>query len=181
MIFGMNVPESSSPKRLACWAGVGSALVASSILTVFMPIPRLSGADDSAWAFLWKDLLRLLACFVPFLIGIVILSRAERRLSRGIKNDLWTDEELEPLRRRLAHPAWTIVSLLFIAAFIGNAIVYGGFTLVWALIVPVQQISRLRMMLKTKQVAGGGLQDWRNFKPIQSEHWGESRSGPLSS
>jgi hypothetical protein len=107
---------------------------------------------------------------------------AEKRLRRGFKNDVWQESEVELLRRRLVHPAWSIlVALTLVTWFVHAVVASHGLLGFGTLMFPMQTISRLKMMVGSKQVARGGvLQDWRNFKPIQSEHWGEPRRDSLS-
>ena len=91
---------------------------------------------------------------------------------------------MEPLRKVLACPVWTVISVIPLVALIGYGVtsnVSHGLPLFWTLMVPAQMISRVRVMVKPKRVPGGGLQDWRSFKPIQSEHWGEPRQDSFSS
>jgi hypothetical protein len=159
MIFGMKAPESSSPMRLACLAGVGSLVAGSAILIVTI--------NRSAWA------------FVPLFVGMAIFYLAHRQLKLGVDKDLWTDAELEPLRRRTAHPAWMVLFLLAFAAFIVCHIVtdfHRGSYLVWALLLPLQMMLSLKTTLKLPHSEGdGGLLKLQNSSPIRSEHWGESR------
>ena len=159
MIFGMKAPELSSPMRLACWAGVSSLITGSAL-----PIAAIS---RSVWA------------IVPFFVGMAIFYLAKRQLERGVYKGLWTDAELEPLRRRAADPAWMVLFLLVFAAFIVCDIITDfprGSYLVWALLFPLQMMLYLKTILKLPSPEGdGGLLNLRNSNPIRSEHWGESR------
>ena len=155
----MKMPGSASPMGLACWAGVDSLLSGSTVL--------IAAIYRSAWT------------FVPFFVGGAIFLLAQRRLISSINNDVWTDTELEPLRRRSAHPAWIVLFVLAFAALIICDIVTnlhrGAFTL-WALLLPLQMMQYLQAMVKPSHFDGdGGLLNLRNSSPIQSEHWGGSR------
>jgi len=145
--------------RLACWAGVGSLITGSSIL--------IAPIDRSAWA------------FVPLFGGGAIFLLSHRQLKLGIRNELWTDAELEPLRKRSAHPAWTVLFLLVFAAFIVCNIVtnfHRGSYLLWALLLPLQMMLGLQQMVRPSHSMGdGGLLNLQNSNRIRSEHWGESR------
>jgi hypothetical protein len=159
MIFGMKMPGSTSPMRLASLAGVGSLITGSAL-----PIAAIS---RSVWA------------IVPFFVGVAIFYLAKRQLERGVDKDLWTDAELEPLRRRAAHPAWMVLFLLAFAAFIVCDIVtdfHRGSYLVWGLLFPLQMMLYLKTILKLPRPEGdGGLLKLQNSSPIRSERWGESR------
>ena len=181
----MKTPVSTSPMRLASWVGVGCALaIAPFAVTTFLHVPRLpvSGCGLVGSIF-WANRLRLLVFFVPFAVGMSISMVAERRLRRGFEGEQWQEPEVEMLRRRMNHPMWSIFVWLPIVAWLGYAFessMVHGMPLFWATMVPAQTISRLKMMVRPKRVRDGILQDWRSFKPIQSEHWGESRQDSLS-
>jgi|SRR5579871_1593105 len=181
----MKVSVSSSPARLACWSGVGSVLTAIPFLigTVFH-VPRLPTPGCGPEMIFWADRLRFLVFLVPFACGITISILAEKRLRRGLKNETWQESVVELLRRRINHPVWSVFAYLPLLAWFGYAFqskLFHGTPLFWFLMAPTQTISRLRMMLRPKQVAGDRvLPDWRNFKPIQSEHWGEPRQNSFS-
>ena len=53
--------------------------------------------------------------------------------------------------------------------------------LFYLLFFPTQMVTEMRQMLAPRVERTGGLGDWRNFKPIQSAHWGEpvSDSGQI--
>jgi hypothetical protein len=159
MIFGMKMPGSTSPMRLAGWAGVGSLIAGSAILIVTI--------SRSAWA------------FAPLFLGLAIFYPAQRQLKLGVDKDLWTDAELEPLRRRVAHPAWMLVFLGAFAALIICDIVTNlsrGTYFIWALLFPLQMMLSLKTTLKLRPPEGdGGLLKLQNSGPIRSEHWGNSR------
>ena len=155
----MKMPQRTSPMRLACWAGAGSLITGSTIL--------IAAIYRSAWA------------FVPFFVGGAIFLLAHRQLKLGIKNELWTDTEWEPLRRRSAHPAWWILFFLAFAALIVCDIVtdlHRGTFLLWAVLLPLQMMMSVQVIVKPSHSLGdGGLLNLQNSSPIQSEHWGNSR------
>jgi hypothetical protein len=161
----MKMPGSTSPMRLACLAGVGSLIAGSALMIVTI--------SRSAWA------------IVPFFVGVAIFYLAQRQLKLGVDKDLWTDAELEPLRRRAAHPVWMVLFLLAFAAFIVCDIVtdfHRGSYFVWALLFPLQMMLSLKTTLKLPPPEGdGGLLKLQNSSPIRSEHWDESRQDLSSS
>jgi hypothetical protein len=182
MISGMKL-LGSSPMRLACRAAIGSAVTV-------IPFPllvlqsKLLHIDYCVGLFSSKNLLRLAVVLVPFISGLTVSLMAERRLRRGIDNEECHERDLEPLREVLDHPGWTVISVVALVALIGYGVTSNpshGLPLFWTLMIPAQMISRLRVMVKPKMIPGGGLQDWRNFKPVQSEHWGEARQDSISS
>jgi hypothetical protein len=179
----MKMLGSSSPLRLACWAGIGTAVMVIPFLLLVLlnPLLRINHCVELLSS---KNLLRLTVVLIPLLSGVAVSLMAERRLRRGIDNEEWQERELEPLREVLAYPVWTVMGVIPLVVLIGYGVtanVSHGMPLFSSLMLPVQMISRLRVMVKPKRVAGGGLQDWRSFKPIQSEHWGEPRQDSISS
>jgi hypothetical protein len=168
----MKMPGSSSPMRLACWAVIGSVVMIGSILMVLLPTSQL--LDHSVW----KNLLRFIVSLVPFGFGLAISSLAEKQLRQGIENDLWREEELQPLRRWLGHPA--LMAALFVPpvvwlGYVISADSFRGSSLLWGLIFPTQSVSRLKTIVMPPRVEGLMFQDGGDFKPIRSEHWGASR------
>jgi hypothetical protein len=179
----MKMLGSSSPMRLASRALIGGAVMVIPFLLLMLLNPLLR-IDHCVDLFSSKNLLRLSVVLIPLLSGLAVSLMAERRLRRGIDNEEWEERDLEPLRKVLAYPVWTVISVIPLVVLIGYGVtsnVSRGLPLFWSLMIPTQTISRLRVMVKPKRVAGGGLQDWRSFKPIRSEHWGEPRQDSISS
>ena len=127
----------------------------------------IAAIGRSAWA------------FVPFFVGGALFLLAQRQLRLGINKDLWTDAELEPLRRRSAHPVWMILFLMAFGALIVCKIVtdlYRGTFLLWAVLLPLQMMMSLQVIVRREHSVGdGGPLNLRNSSPLQSEHWGDSR------
>ena len=162
--------------RLAIWAGVGSLVMASTFLIESVwHVPRLPTNSTGLWAMLWAVQLRFVVYFTPFVIGLLISLPYEKRLRNGISGSLWSQEELEPLRRRMAHPIWIILYSLSVLAWIASAITSHGLhasPLFWVLFVSTQMILRLQTIVRPKPVSPSGLSGWHNSAPIRSEHWG---------
>jgi hypothetical protein len=98
-----------SPMQLAGWAGFGclvwiSAILPSTVRTLNLPSekPMFSASD---WAAL-----------VGAILGFVICFLSDRRLRRGVKDNSWTKDELEPLRMRLDGPWISVLGWLSIGA-----------------------------------------------------------------
>jgi hypothetical protein len=155
----MKMLGSLSPMRLACLAGIGSLIAGSALLIVTI--------SHSAWV------------FALLFLGLTIIYPAQRQLKLGVDKDLWTDAELEPLRRRAAHPAWMVLFLVAFAALIICDIVTNlsrGTYFIWAVLFPLQMMLSLKTTLKLRPPEGdGGRLKLQSSSPILSEHWGESR------
>ena len=168
-----------SPMMYASCTWVGSLLVLGVFTQVLVDVLRMVGGHGTGGPFR-SDRLGLVGFLVAFLCGAGISLMAERRLRNGVRDQVWTEEELEPLRRRFDHPAWTVLAwvpsvMLFVVFFNRQHLA----SLCLMLILPLQTGHRLRQILE-REVGSGSPAEWRSFKPIQSEHWGEPRRDSLS-
>jgi hypothetical protein len=176
----MKAPGRLSPMRLACWAGISSLISVCPFLLIPTRIFRLppgaapcevGGVSMGRW---WPFLLLL----APLLIGCVISLRAEKRLRKGIKENVWTEMELTPLRQRLRSPVWGVLAgapiMVFCVLILPKAhgLHYSGLLL--TLIMPLQTIGRIYQIVKPA-VSSTGLLEKRSLAPIYSEHWGQPR------
>lgn len=149
--------------RLACWDLIGGLLVVTGFVLELVYV--LLG-NDRTWSGKWIWL-------GPFVLGMFIIFMAERQL----QGELWTDEELVPLRRLLDHSAWNVlVCIPFFVLLIMVSIRRLEHHIVpWVfLILPSQTVMRLQQIVKPK-VSSERLLAWQIFAPIHSEHWGEPR------
>jgi hypothetical protein len=161
----MKLLDSMSPERIAALSGAGSVIVLLTIAKDFLiPRPHLPGPSLAFWA-----------AWAAVVVGYALMWAMERRLVDGIEAGRWSEDELEPLRRRLAHPAWTFVSwALLLAAVLTFPIsrwaTYWLLFCIWVLASGL--VARLRFALKPADdsSARGGL---AIAAPISSEHWGQ--------
>jgi hypothetical protein len=159
----MKKPVPISPMRLACWALIGSLLVVTGFAQELIYV--LLG-DGRPWSGKWMWL-------GPFLLGTGIIVMAERQL----RDKIWTDEELGPLRRLLDHPAWNVLVLIpfFVLLIMISIRRLDHHIVPWVfLLMPSQTVMRLQQIVKPK-VSSDRLLGWQSFAPIHSEHWGEPR------
>jgi len=82
------------------------------------------------------------------------------------------------VRTLVTKPGWAWMSTAFIAAIALNVIFnartsHAGALYTYVLLFPVQIVTRIRQLVAPRPHSGGALIDWQNFKPIQSEHWGQ--------
>ena len=153
----------TSPIRLACWDLIGGLLVVA-VFAQELVYVRLGNGRPGSDRWTW---------LVPFVIGIAIILIAERQL----RGEIWTDEELGPLRRLLDHRAWNVLPLIpFVALLITLSVRrLDHHTVPWVLLIlPSQTVMRLQQIVKPK-VASDRLLAWQSFAPLHSEHWGEPR------
>ncbi len=167
----------TAPLRLVLIALAGAVIASSVCLLVFLPVPSVVYTDGS---FLWVNRLRMFIFLAPLVSGGTILFLAERSLKRGLKAGVWSDEELTPVRRLVSGPGWKGATLVLLGAYavaIIFSIVAGhfhGLTLLYVLLLPSLAMTRLKQLLVPRTSDANPLQDWKNFKPMQSKHWGES-------
>jgi hypothetical protein len=172
------VKRKPDPKQLVTWAITGALIAASTWFLSFAHIPRLTANGEGFWAVLWVNRLRFIAYFAPFAIGLALSLWAEHRFKGGLKGEIWSEAELEPVRAMVAKPLWSWTSWLLIGAAVVAMILFaftagtGHMALLYLLFYPIQTAARLRQLL-TPKITTGGLKDWQNFQPIHSDHWGE--------
>ncbi len=111
--------------------------------------------------------------------GIVVEARAEGCLKRGVRNRIWQEDELAPLREWVDRPLTKVIAFLPVLGGVGFLIADRRLTLLFGMfplcLHTTSALSRLSVMLKP---AHQGLTqdwqlDWHGWKPLQSGHWGE--------
>ena len=163
-----------NPKRLALWAVAGATLVACAFFISLLPFPHPKPVDGF-WAKQWENRLHLLALFAPVCVGGTIWFLADKRLKRGYADGLWSDAELAPARDLLAEEYWTWTSVaLFVVAVPAVAFIPHGGGLIYLVTCPASAASSLRRLLAPPIERTGDLIDWKNSKPLHSDHWGEA-------
>jgi hypothetical protein len=151
------------PIRLACWDLIGGLLVVTGFAQELVYV-LLSNGRPGSGRWMWLG---------PFFLGMAIIFIAERQL----RGEIWTDEELGPLRRLLDHAAWNVLPLI---PFVAMLIMFSVRRLehhmaAWVfLILPFQTAMRLQQIVKLK-ASSERLLGWQSFAPLHSEHWGEPR------
>lgn len=178
----MNSAERSSPMRLAGWAGVGSVLMVSPVILEFMRLPQILAHDGSPGAVLSGWSLRLIVFGVPYLVGLGVALVAGQKLRSGMKKGIWTDAELEPLRRRLRNPVWGLVAVVpAVLGLVGlivssHGVNHAGYFCF--LIMPLQIFSQITQAVRPIEGSQERI-DWNGSATIRSEHWGEPPSGTV--
>jgi hypothetical protein len=149
--------------RLACGDLVGGLLIVSAFV---QELTHVLLGNGTPWTGKWIWL-------GPFVFGMGIIFMTERKL----KAEIWTDEELAPLRRLLDHPAWNVLvfSPFFVLLIMLSIRRLDHHIGSWVfLLMPSQTVMRLQQIVKPK-VTSDRLLAWQNLAPLHSEHWGEPR------
>jgi hypothetical protein len=153
----------TSPMRLARWDLIGGLFVVAGFVQELVYVLLCNGRPGSG-RWMWLG---------PFVLGMCIIFVAERQL----RGEIWTEEDLGPLRRLLDHPAWNVLVLMpfFVLLIMLSIRRLDHYTVPWVLLIlPSQTVMRLQQIVKPK-VSSERLLAWQNLAPLHSEHWGEPR------
>lgn len=153
-----------NPKHLALWAIAGASLASSTFLATFLPKQILESLTY-----------RYEVLLTPFVLGLLVWFLAQRRLSRGYIEGLWSDPELSPVRAFLTNPLWPwTLAGVFLAALIALAFTKHSGALIYVTTLPMHALAVMRRLLvPTAEHSPSVLLDSSNFKPLHSDHWGE--------
>ena len=162
----------------------GIALGATALLYVGLPFAKV----------LKHHLLHEPCSFVSFFVGVLLLVSpffaclvailtATSAIGRGVRMDVWTEAQLQPLRD-VVNSRWVkVVPMVSVGIFLlagvwllsvhqrSNQFPFGAWYVFWF---PSQILNEVRGSLAIPAVTSGV--SWRNALPIRSEHWGEGRS-----
>jgi hypothetical protein len=119
--------EHLPPTQWAAWAALGSLLMVTPALFALLRLPDFLTHDDGSGAAWPLRLLRLGPSLVGFCMAIVAVTK----LRGGVKRNVWTEPELETLRRWTRNPVWVAVSIASFLLGIGIFVAdhgsrYGG-------------------------------------------------------
>jgi hypothetical protein len=118
--------------------------------------------------------LGMTAYFAILLAGLATMGWAQSRARAGIRKEIWSDAQVEPLRRLLKRRS-TVAFVLLPAGVLavlcllrrdGSSVSF----LLPLTITVAQPLSMLRNELAPTPRAG--LLDWGGLQPLRSEHWG---------
>ena len=157
-----------TPAHLALRILAGYALVTASVLLLgLFPAPNLIAYRLPLIA------LSVLGIILGYAVALLALSR----LTQGIENTEWSNDELAQLQNKAQWPIWTPLTFLLIVASMGFMFLgrHGHHRMiVWVLLIPSQAISQLRYALRRPRKPGPGHSNlrWNDLHPLQSDHWG---------
>jgi hypothetical protein len=178
----------SRPRTLTLLALAGACFAASAWFLSYTPIPRLHASGCGFWAEVWSNRLRFLIVLGLPAIGLVFSLRAENKLRVSLMDDQWTAAELDSARALISLRFWRPAGWVLLSAMVA-ALFYqllhfpprhadSHLLFIYVLCLPGLTAVRIRQMLIPSPTSQNGLQDWQNFKPIQSEHWGQAECSP---
>lgn len=176
-LSAMKALKPSSPIRLIARIAAGGLLIVAAITCVLKARAlRYPICGGGFWPVLWANRLGFLFIFLPFIVGVVIWGRANERLRSEIRSGVWSEEQLEPIRRFFEHSAWTafvVLCLLGMVATLAFSHHHVG-PQYWVCFFLLQVFSQLRISLKRKATGPEGIKDWQAWAPVRSDHWGEA-------
>jgi hypothetical protein len=167
-----------TPLRLAQRTVAGSALIASSCLFTLLPFHAFP-EHLSFFQAVWNQRAEILAVVTPFLAGMTLGLLSPSQLAKGMRNDLWTEKELEEARVWIHQRIFSYLSGALVFTFVGYGIyciaehrhLGGSYLFIYALN-PYSTIARhLRNPTPSRN-----LSDWQASRPIHSDHWGHPTS-----
>ncbi len=158
-----------TPLRLAVLA-MGGALYTFTLLAAALLLHGRLVHAQSFW------LLRTCIAPVIFVPGFAIQMRALHLLRRGVRKDLWREEDLDALRTQINRPVWTFVSWLLLASMMLVIVVSpvrSTLSIPWLLLwLPAYLLMDLRLALRKPISSVRKTIDWSTAKPLRSDHWG---------
>ncbi len=173
----MRMPGRSSPMLLAYWAVVGGLISTITFAPAVINLLHFHRGNGAAWTIPLSQPVLFALFSSPLLGGFALSLWAERRLRKGIEAHIWTDTQLESLRRGFDHAVWKWVAVSALATCFICLMLYSGtpyrMSLFWVVFLPLQRITHLHRTLRPA-TSSSQLLDLRSIAPIRSEHWGNA-------
>ncbi|HEV2577404.1 MAG TPA: hypothetical protein VGU25_09360 [Acidobacteriaceae bacterium] len=137
-----------------------------------LSLTRFVRTSDACGCIRWTPFLFVFGLCIP---GILIAFSAIGSLRKGIQNQRWSEEQIEPLRSWLESSYTTALLIVFALSYlIGWALLARFRTGGFVALVLGQLLSQLRWAVRRPPAPRSGLiANWRDqLAPIHSEHWG---------
>jgi hypothetical protein len=122
---------------------------------------------------------QLVAYLALAILGILPIVWAEIRLRDGIRNEIWSREQLQALKRLLTHRGTIAFASMPGIAFFALAVVTHEWRILagWpGMLLPLQAIQRINSALRPPTPTR--LKERITAQPLQSEHWGHVANLP---
>ncbi len=170
-----------NPSQLGAIAAAGMLLCILTLLVCTL-LSRTNGPLAAAFSIgHGRWVLRLGIALGVLLPGVVLSLRAVSVLKEGIRQEWWSEDEVEVLRKQVDRPVWSALIWLLLSVMAVQLVLLPQhsalasasmfFPLAISLLTSLQTAVRKPIPLERKTI------DWSTAKPLQSEHWGSSRSG----
>ena len=117
---------------------------------------------------------QLVAYLLLAILGVLPIVWAEIRLRDGIRNEIWSREQLEALKRLLTQRGTIAFASMPGIAFFALAVVTHEWRILagWpGMLLPLQAIQRINSALRPPTPTR--LKERITAQPLQSEHWGQ--------
>jgi hypothetical protein len=152
-----------APARLAALSILGSLLCPFGFGILYLS--RRCGVDYSLIA----------TGIVSLILGFVLFSKADTRLTDDTRNQRWTSDELRSLRTVMQHPVWNyLIGALLLGQLAPFVFIAHHPSVGQWLFIPSLAIIRVRGALRppTSRPSATSLLS-NDLRPIHSDHWGE--------
>ncbi len=163
----------SGPERLI-WRGLGgvvASLLAETVL-VFLVLRRVRQRADVNFWMVAETGLGLLT-----FAGLAVFAWAILLLGKGFREEWWTEEEMEPVRRRFGHWGWTTAMFALALFYVAGNFFAPRRSFLSAVgvltMLPAMTIPPLLGVLRRRREDTVSRVMWEQISPIRSEHWGE--------
>ncbi len=142
-------------------------------------VPQLNSYGHApGWAGVLRRVVIICAMLSPFFVWYL---RAASLLRSGVRENRWTEEQLDVARAFAQRRVWKVMMGFQLVLFFMFAIFDRGHSLwmvfYWVVFIPLQIPRLLRDSLRhTAPMSSSKLIDWSTFKPMQSDHWGTPKA-----
>jgi len=176
----MEERKQPSPTKLAVRCAGGWGLLLGTMLAVMvLPASRLRASGTQPCSDSGCDCGVLLWRLIPFLALVVsggaIAWRTRRRLERGVREGIWQNDELEPLRNWIDH-CW-IKRLIWLPMICGVVSLiaardWHSMGMLYVFMLPSTARTGIGTCLQPVQSVTAQNWDWHTWPRLRSEHWG---------
>lgn len=156
-----------TPAQLVLASLLGFVILAGSL-----PLIRFVHPKDASDCFHWAPALFV---FSLFILGMVISIKASGALKKGIRNQQWPEEQLEPLYSCLESSLFNALPIMLLATYGALWLIYPRYRMFGlAAFLLVQILSQLRSAIRRPPTQSSSLiANWRGqLAPIRSDYWG---------
>ena len=171
----------NTPMQLAKTAVVANGLyIGLLLLASFVPMPHRTSLFNPGHA--WQTVtVRIIVSCLVILPGTLLLLRSLKVLRKGIRENRWSEEQIDSLRVQLDRPLWNVLRWSTLALVALSFIVLPEHSLIvigfYFFLIPFGTLSELRAALNKPVSRTPRTIDWSTAKPLQSDSWGSPKAG----
>jgi hypothetical protein len=144
--------------------GIGVFIAASAFLMPVFFYARFQCSDMAV---------RAMFLLPSILVGLVLCVPARRHLKRGIKNEIWNQQEMDSLRSFAESRSVSVLIWVLFAGFITALLTEHFQGLGWFFFALSQWLTTFRNAMRRQPSNTDHQPIWSNIVPLRSKHWGE--------